>query len=55
MKKCAICGREIANKKQVVTVRIGRWFRRKTLHFHLDCFIIDKLKARDLTVEKMKS
>jgi hypothetical protein len=55
MRKCAICGHEVETKKQMVTVKIGKWFKRKTLHFHIDCFVKDKIKARDLTVEKMKS
>lgn len=55
MKRCAICGREITNTNQMVTVKIGRWFKRKTLRFHVDCFINDKLRARDLAIEKIKS
>lgn len=55
MRRCAICGREITNKKQMVTVKIGKWFKRKVLRFHVDCFIKDKLKARDLAIEKIKS
>ena len=54
MKKCAICGRVIDDKKQMVTIKTGKWFRRKVKHFHLDCFIADKIKARDIAIAMTK-
>lgn len=55
MKKCEICGRKIADKKHMVTARTGRLFRRNTRHFHLDCFISDKIKIRDIVNSVTKS
>lgn len=55
MKKCAMCGREIADKRRMVTIKTGKLFRRKVKHFHLDCFIADKIKARDTAVAMIKS
>lgn len=53
--KCAACSRKIADRKQMVTVKTGRLFRRKTNHFHLGCFLSDKIKARDITIAMTKS
>ena len=44
------CGLKIANKKQMVTIKTGKWFRRNVRHFHLECFISDKIKARDIAI-----
>lgn len=54
MKKCAMCGHEIADKKRMVTIKTGRWFRRKVKFFHLDCFIADKVKARDIAIAMVR-
>lgn len=45
MKKCALCGQPITDRKRRVKVGVGRWFRRKRKYFHLDCFIADKRKG----------
>lgn len=54
MRKCAMCGRAIVNKKQMVTIKTGKWFRKKVRYFHLDCFLADKIKARDITIAMVK-
>lgn len=50
-KKCAICNREIIDKKQMVTVKTGKWYRRKTTHFHIGCFVSDKIKASRIALD----
>lgn len=52
--KCAACSRKIADRKQMVTVKTGRLFRRKTSHFHLGCYL-DKIKASDIAIAMTKS
>ena len=54
MRKCAMCGRPINNKKQMVTIKTGKWFRKKVMYFHLDCFLANKIKARDMTKAMVK-
>lgn len=54
MKKCALCG-EVISDKRCVTVVVGKWFRRKKKHFHTNCFIANKRKAKDITVAMTKS
>lgn len=54
MRKCAMCGRPINNKKQMVTIKTGKWFRKKVMYFHLDCFLENKIKARDITIAMVK-
>lgn len=48
MKKCALCGERITDKKKCVKVGVGKWWRRKWKHFHLDCFIADKRRGYDV-------
>lgn len=55
MKKCEKCGHKIVDKKQMVTVKTGKWPHKKTKHFCLDCFFSDKHQAADFASAVMKS
>lgn len=47
MRKCAVCGEFVPFGNKCVTITRGKWYRRKRKHFHIHCFLDNRVKSTE--------